>query len=732
MSRILIVEDDKRIRSSMRLALEDEGYAVDDVASGEEAVAHFNDEPFELALIDLMLPGMDGFETCRTLRRQSTVPIIMVTARSDTHDVVAGLEAGADDYVTKPFVAKELAARIRALLRRSRPDDAGELGHQLRRRRDRARRRGGQAGRRGGPLHPHRVPAPQRAGRAPGQGPQPRAPARAGLGLRLLRRRTPGRRPCPQAPHQDRGRPGQSPVHPHRAGHGLQAGGLNGGPGRVPRRAGRRPVLAAGPGATRLSEGLGLRARVTATFAIGAFALSTLMAGITYFTARQSYLNERQGADQRQTFANALLVQNALRSPATQPDQLIGSAGPLPGSYSVLHSRGHWYATSISVGQSALPGGLQTLVLAARRPPRSCRWAGRPSWPSASRCRRCTPPTSSSSRWTSWRAPCARWPSPWRRRRWSPRWPGPPLGRWASGRALRPLAGVTEAAVAVAGGELDTRVEAGDDVDLQELASAFNRMTANLQDRIEREARFTSDVSHELRSPLTTLTATVGVLEAHRDELSPRARSALDLLDGDLHRFTRMVDDLLEISRFDAGSAELSLDEVDPGELVRRAVAASAPVGAGRSPVGPGFPVEVGPGVEGLRLRVDKRRFERVMANLVENATLYAGGVTRVVVERHPPVQGDAGPGPDHPGHRGGPGTGDPPRASGTTSSSASTAAAGPASGRRARAPASACPWWPSTSASTAGRSGSRTPPRAAPGSSWNCRCPPADDGLGS
>ncbi len=123
MSRILVVEDDERIRSSMRLALEDEGYTVEDVASGEAAVTRFNEEPFEVALIDLMLPGMDGFETCRTLRRHSTVPIIMVTARSDTHDVVAGLEAGADDYVTKPFVAKELAARIRALLRRSRPDD---------------------------------------------------------------------------------------------------------------------------------------------------------------------------------------------------------------------------------------------------------------------------------------------------------------------------------------------------------------------------------------------------------------------------------------------------------------------------------------------------------------------------------------------------------------------------------------------------------------------------------
>ncbi|MDA8147406.1 MAG: response regulator transcription factor [Actinomycetota bacterium] len=124
MSRVLVIEDDERIRTSMRLALEDEGYLVDDAGSGEEGVTRFTDRRPDLVLIDIMLPGMDGFETCRSLRRLSTVPVIMVTARSDTHDVVAGLEAGADDYVTKPFVAKELAARIRALLRRSRTDDA--------------------------------------------------------------------------------------------------------------------------------------------------------------------------------------------------------------------------------------------------------------------------------------------------------------------------------------------------------------------------------------------------------------------------------------------------------------------------------------------------------------------------------------------------------------------------------------------------------------------------------
>ena len=118
--KILLVEDDQRIRASMRLALEDEGYEVEESGSGEEGLERFTEQPADVVLIDIMLPGMDGFECCRQLRRTSTVPVIMVTARNDTHDVVAGLEAGADDYVTKPFVSKELAARIRALLRRSR------------------------------------------------------------------------------------------------------------------------------------------------------------------------------------------------------------------------------------------------------------------------------------------------------------------------------------------------------------------------------------------------------------------------------------------------------------------------------------------------------------------------------------------------------------------------------------------------------------------------------------
>ena len=124
-TRILAVEDDERIRTAVRMALEDEGWAVNEAASGEDALETFAREPADVVLIDLMLPGLDGFDVCRSIRKVSDVPIVIVTARTDTHDVVAGLEAGADDYMTKPFQPKELSARIRALLRRVRAVDQG-------------------------------------------------------------------------------------------------------------------------------------------------------------------------------------------------------------------------------------------------------------------------------------------------------------------------------------------------------------------------------------------------------------------------------------------------------------------------------------------------------------------------------------------------------------------------------------------------------------------------------
>jgi DNA-binding response OmpR family regulator len=122
-AHLLLIEDDERIRSALKLMLEGEGNTVSEARSAEDALRWLEDGTADVLLVDVMLPGADGFELCRQVRRTSDVPILILTAKSDSHDVVAGLEAGADDYVTKPPVPKELAARIRALLRRSRKSD---------------------------------------------------------------------------------------------------------------------------------------------------------------------------------------------------------------------------------------------------------------------------------------------------------------------------------------------------------------------------------------------------------------------------------------------------------------------------------------------------------------------------------------------------------------------------------------------------------------------------------
>lgn len=125
---LLFIEDDPNIRTALRLSLEDEGYRVEEAPDGESGIRLFTQIRPDLVLLDLRLPDMSGFEVCRSLRRVSTVPIIIVTAQTDTHDLVVGLEAGADDYVTKPVNTKELAARIRASIRRNNLAGTGGIG----------------------------------------------------------------------------------------------------------------------------------------------------------------------------------------------------------------------------------------------------------------------------------------------------------------------------------------------------------------------------------------------------------------------------------------------------------------------------------------------------------------------------------------------------------------------------------------------------------------------------
>lgn len=216
---------------------------------------------------------------------------------------------------------------------------------------------------------------------------------------------------------------------------------------------------------------------------------------------------------------------------------------------------------------------------------------------------------------------------------------GGSIGWWASRRVLRPLTELTAAAARIAHGDLSTRLPERDDKDLGPIAAAFNETAGDLQERVARDARFASDVSHELRSPVTTMAAAMEVLVRRRDEASPAARHAIDLLDADLRRFRRLVGDLLEISRVDQGAFRLSAERLDLAELARYVVARSS-TGDRAVPVEAPRPVPV---------LGDRRRLEQVVSNLVDNAEGHGRGLVRVAVCQADRVArlevDDAGPG---------------------------------------------------------------------------------------
>ncbi len=370
---------------------------------------------------------------------------------------------------------------------------------------------------------------------------------------------------------------------------------------------------------------LGVKSRVTTAFGLGTLLLSVMLVVITYSIA-WGYLNrQREVSTQRQAGINARLLDRALDAERPNVAGTLDALETAPGSESAVLIGDRWYATASGFSPEDIPAQLQQAVREGQVERERMRFDGESQLVVGV-------PLESVEGGAYFEVfPLDELESTLQTLLLSLLAAagvtivlGVLVGRWASARSLRPLTEAAAAAAAIAGGRLDTRLAPDDDASLAVLAHSFNRMVDALQARIERDARFASDVSHELRSPLTTLVTASQVLQGRRNELSPRGRRALDLLSAEIERFERLVQDLLEISRADAGMTDLALEEVRLAELVRR----SGPVLRER------LAVRESRGARGTRIRVDKRRMERVIANLVENATLHGGGVTRLEVQR--------------------------------------------------------------------------------------------------
>jgi two-component system sensor histidine kinase MtrB len=390
---------------------------------------------------------------------------------------------------------------------------------------------------------------------------------------------------------------------------------------------------------------LALRARVSSTFALVSLLLIVMLASTTYFVARSYMIDQRERSATRQAFGNARLVKAELQQ---RPDTLGGdevldveaTLDPLQGELgnnTLIHVGNSWYSASASTAPGDIPGELLSLVEAGGAGRQRVTVAGTPhivvgtaivsadveyfEFVPLDNLERTLRILAGSLAAASILTAVA----------------GAGVGWYASRRLLRPLGRVSAAAVGIAGGHLETRLDDEGDHDLEPLVRSFNDMAESLQQRIEREARFASDVSHELRTPLTALSTAVQVVRARADDLPPRTRLAVDVLETQIRYFERLVLDLLEISRIDAGAEGLVIDEIDVVEVVR-AVASRYE----------GVDVVVDAGMKPTAA-LDRRRLERVLVNLLDNAEHHAGGATRITIGRRGYLLvlaiDDAGPG---------------------------------------------------------------------------------------
>jgi two-component system sensor histidine kinase MtrB len=385
----------------------------------------------------------------------------------------------------------------------------------------------------------------------------------------------------------------------------------------------------------RLPVHLSLRWRVALAFGLGALLFTGVFATVTWNLASDYMLRQRETSASLQAELNVRLVDASLRSGSEGLDDLLTGLSTDSESTVLLRRPEGWITSGRQVEPQRLPAALRELarqgiparqrlmvdrvpVLAVTHPVASAGTAYVELFPLSQLDRTFRFISTVLAAGVALSALL-----------------GVALGAWASRRALRPLTELTDAASRVAGGDLRARLPEQGDPDLAPLAVTFNRTAEALENRVRRDARFAADVSHELRSPLTTMANAAEVLVRRRAEISGVAGRALDLLLGETGRFQRMVVDLLEISgdRDDGPSESVDLADLVDHVVGARPTARPAVESADPAPI-----------VQG-----DRRRLDRVVANLLDNADRYGGGPVRVAVLRHGELArievDDAGPG---------------------------------------------------------------------------------------
>ena len=370
---------------------------------------------------------------------------------------------------------------------------------------------------------------------------------------------------------------------------------------------------------------LSLRRRVTLTFLLTGIAASLSLSAVSYFTARSYLLERRDEVAERQAFNNAQLIRSQIRTRRTEAFEFISGVRTERNGFAVLHlsPENLFFSQEIRYTQSAFPPELIDATLNGITSRQRFALDGQPyvgigvviaeigahyfeAFPLSDEQRTLNVIGSALLLGVIVVGVLAAL-----------------FGWGVSRRLMRPLERVSEAAGDIASGGLGTRLDQETDPDLSRLVTSFNDMADTVQTRIEREARFASDVSHELRSPITALTAAVEVLDARRADLPERTQQALDVVVSQVRRFDQMVLDLLELSRLDVGILDLHREEVELSGFVKRV--------AHRYGIDD-IEIDV-TSPEADQASIDKRRLERIVANLLDNARLHGGGVSRVCIE---------------------------------------------------------------------------------------------------